>query len=213
MLTVGSGHACVLLEDQTVRCWGKGDWGSLGQPRSLIEPPSNGPWPSGCPENVPCVGDNELPAQLPPVALPSPVIHVSAGDAQTCAQLENLSVHCWGSNSHYQLGFDRPEQTDVPLPTPAKFPPLVAESLRTGFEFTCGLSQTGSVYCVGSGPSREAFKQDCCGHGRTIGNGGLFPGFRKILQGVRPRRLLMGPRQGQPCALTSATGIRCWNGR
>ena len=42
-LTAGTGYTCVLLDDKTVKCWGKGDEGQLGHGKQsdLKSPPSS----------------------------------------------------------------------------------------------------------------------------------------------------------------------------
>jgi cysteine-rich repeat protein len=83
-----STHACALLEDGTVRCWGFNSSGGLGlgdtQPRG---------WKSGQ------MGD-----ALPAVELGSKAAAVVAGVECTCAVLEDGRAKCWGDNSGGKLG-------------------------------------------------------------------------------------------------------------
>lgn len=208
MLSSGPVYVCALLNDHSIRCWGKGP---LGQTTRTLQQINGDRSPPACEMKAFCIGDNEPPSVLPSVALPGPVISISAGNGHACAQLKDHSVHCWGNNTHYQLGFDLPEKSEEPTMSPTPFPHTAAAGVFALGSYTCTLSDSGSVFCVGSGRGRDYFKQDCCGRGRTIANGGMFPGIRRVPLVFRPKRLLGGPYGDPPCALASDTMIQCWN--
>jgi alpha-tubulin suppressor-like RCC1 family protein len=91
-LVAGGYHACVLLSDGDVKCWGLNDFGQLGY---------------GNTENI---GDSELPSSVGPVSVSSAkgvmVKALVPGHLHTCALLSNGSVQCWGYNRYGQLGYD-----------------------------------------------------------------------------------------------------------
>ena len=206
-LTVGLRHSCALLENGTVRCWGANDGGALGVPQGLIANSSA----RAMGTDILSIGDNEIPSILPPVALPEPAVDVSTGESHTCAQLEDNSVYCWGSNRSYQLGIDDQDQIDQPLSAPMKFPSAIARGVYAGIYSTCVVGRRGVPYCAGSGVGPFLPGQDCCGQRRSINNGGVFPGIRRLQQIFRPKRVFAGPFQNLPCALTSQTRIQCWD--
>ena len=74
------GHACALLADGTLRCWGDND---VGQ-----------------------VGDGTTEDRIAPVVVPEleGVTYIAAGDAQMCAMTGALEIFCWGGNGAGQLG-------------------------------------------------------------------------------------------------------------
>src|SRR5262249_14623014 len=80
-LSAGNQHACAVLANGTVQCWGWGPYGQLG----------NG-------------------SLVPSVATPVSVVGISsakavaAGTYHSCALLANGSVQCWGDNTFGQLG-------------------------------------------------------------------------------------------------------------
>jgi alpha-tubulin suppressor-like RCC1 family protein len=78
-LAAGAEHTCALLEDATVRCWGRNDAGQLGDGST-----------------------NDSTAPVAPVDLSS-VAQVAAGRRHTCALLQNGTVACWGANDRHQL--------------------------------------------------------------------------------------------------------------
>lgn len=88
-LAVAEQHNCVILNDNTVKCWGYGRQGQLGLENQLSIGDQGG------------MGDD-----LPIVNLGTGVYatQISAGDHFTCALLNNNSVKCWGYNDSGQLG-------------------------------------------------------------------------------------------------------------
>lgn len=78
-------HACVLLSDGTLRCWGEAIHGQLGYGNTTDVTVEDAP-------------------QQPPVDVGGKVIDVSAGMRHTCVVLDNGDVRCFGSNEHWQLG-------------------------------------------------------------------------------------------------------------
>ena len=79
-IAAGFSHACVLLDDKTVRCWGENQLYQLGNDTSKIE---------------------TMPVQVE--GIPS-VKEISSGANHTCALTESGFVYCWGDNKFGQLG-------------------------------------------------------------------------------------------------------------
>ena len=88
-VAVGGGHACALLSNTTVRCWGANGNGQLGDnstdERHLAVLVQNDDDPD---VNTPLSGVSDL----------------VAGARHTCAQMNDGSVRCWGANNLAQLG-------------------------------------------------------------------------------------------------------------
>jgi len=88
-VVAGDFHTCVLLSGGSVKCWGYGLYGQLGQ---------------GSSENI---GDDpgELEA-LPAIDLGRgrTARELASGGYHVCAVLDDDSVKCWGANSYGQLG-------------------------------------------------------------------------------------------------------------
>lgn len=79
-LALGANHACALLSDHTIQCWGDNRAGQLGL--SDVEE-------QGTPAPVPGITD---------------AIQITAGSNHTCALLETGVVQCWGFHREGQLG-------------------------------------------------------------------------------------------------------------
>src|SRR3954453_5898528 len=79
-ISAGDLHTCAILDNDTVRCWGRGQDGQLGY---------------GNQQNV---GDRDTPASAGPVDLGGghTAKAISAGVAETCAILDDGNVRCWG---------------------------------------------------------------------------------------------------------------------
>jgi alpha-tubulin suppressor-like RCC1 family protein len=90
-VAAGDHHACALLADTTVVCWGDNEYGQLGR------------------------GQTGPPAGAAPVPGLTGVTELTAGGAHTCALPGDGRVLCWGWNFLGQLGDG--SQQDRPSPT------------------------------------------------------------------------------------------------
>ncbi len=135
-LSVGTNHACVVLEGGDVRCWGLGTYGRLGY------------------GNTETIGDNETPDSQAPVNVGGTVVAVAAAAFHTCALLEDGAVRCWGDNEFHQLG--HPELNDFAIgdnEDPAVLGDVdiggTVVEIAAGGNSTCALLDTGNVRCWG----------------------------------------------------------------
>ena len=83
-ITTGDKHTCVMLDNASIKCWGKGRYGQLGRgdQKSYNKPP----------QNVLELGSGKTAKAI------------TAGDRHTCVMLDNSSIKCWGKNDSGQLG-------------------------------------------------------------------------------------------------------------
>ncbi len=88
-ISAGRQHTCALLDDGSLRCWGRNQFGQLGYGRTDS------------------IGDDEPPASAGAVDLGPgrTAVAVAAGAAQTCALLDDAGVRCWGYGSNGRLGY------------------------------------------------------------------------------------------------------------
>ena len=96
-IAVGGEHSCAILDNSSIKCWGKNSSGQLG----LGHNDTRGGDQVLLSTGAPLMGDN-----LPSVDLGTgrTARGITAGDNQTCAILDNESIKCWGSNTAGQLG-------------------------------------------------------------------------------------------------------------
>jgi alpha-tubulin suppressor-like RCC1 family protein len=127
-LTAGAKHACAVLEDGSVQCWGNNQAGQLGDGTTT---------------------DSRMPALvhgLPPAA------EVRAGNGHTCARLRNNTVACWGDNSVYQLVNGTTKSSSKPVPVPGL---VGVVELVAGGASGCVRVGEGEVRCWGANASGQ----------------------------------------------------------
>ncbi len=130
-LVAGANHNCAILTDGTIKCWGKGDRGQLG--------------------------NNAAPAFVTTPVLVQGIttaIDIAAGANHTCALLADTTIKCWGDNTFRQLGSSNTESFKT---TPVSVTSLTnVVELAAGEDYNCArkaggtiLNPGGSVICWG----------------------------------------------------------------
>ncbi|MDA8615733.1 putative Ig domain-containing protein, partial [Candidatus Poseidoniales archaeon] len=123
-------HACAVLDNGELVCWGDNEDGQLG----LGNTTTNGVWE---PSTVD-VGSGLT------------TISVATGNSATCALLSDHSVKCWGRNNEGQLGLGNTSSNDVLTPHAVTFSgssnPI---SLHAGRNEFCAQLDNGSAACWG----------------------------------------------------------------
>ena len=131
-LVAGDNHACALLSNGRVKCWGDNSAGQLGD--GNMHP-----------------GDTSIPF---PAAVDG-VMRLAAGGNHTCALTHLGKVTCWGANSHGQLGRGALGIDLVARKTPTEVDgALVFEKLDAGGAFTCA-SSSNDLRCWGKNDAHE----------------------------------------------------------
>lgn len=116
-ISVGSYHACALMSDKTVECWGWGYSGEVGNGQS----------------------GNSNTSFLPTTVLTSvgmPLVdvrYINAGNGTSCAITETDETWCWGGNSNGQLGLGDTVSRSFATKIPSK------ESAPYKQDFSAGL--------------------------------------------------------------------------
>jgi alpha-tubulin suppressor-like RCC1 family protein len=127
-LAAGNSHACAVLRDRTMKCWGQYVDENTGTTLSIAESTST---PNGHPTIVDGI-DN--------------AVAVSAGRNFTCVLTTSETVKCWGTNDSGQLGSGPGPDSGVPQ--------LVKDlsevvQIASGERHSCALKRTGTVMCWG----------------------------------------------------------------
>jgi len=121
-IALGGNHSCALLDDATVKCWGKNEQGQLGDGSSTSS-------------SVP-VGVKGL----------ASVAEVAAGARHTCARLKDGTAACWGWNNDGAVG----DGTTSPANAPVAIKGLKnVTQLSLGSAHTCALLADKTVRCFG----------------------------------------------------------------
>ncbi len=188
-LQAGHAHACVLIQDGTVRCWGRNQGGQLGHGHTND------------------LGDDEQPYTAGDVPEVGVATRLAVGGHHTCALLESGLVRCWGRNQHGQLGYGTTE--DVWGGEALSRLGYVhlgsnAVKLAAGAEHTCALLDTGAVRCWGL----NQHGQLGYGHTRSLGDDELPSSAGDVDVGGTVRELVAGG--WHTCALLDTGAVRCW---
>ncbi|CBN79084.1 domain repeat protein [Ectocarpus siliculosus] len=196
-LAVGTDHACVLLDDATVKCFGQNNYGQLG----LGDTDDRG-------QSAGTMGDSLTAVDLGTGAT---VVAMSAGSDHTCAVLADGSLKCFGRNNMGQLGLDdTDDRGDEAFEMGDDLPAVSLGTNRTAVavsaqgDRTCVLLDNGNVRCWGDA------EYGALGGGdeTTTGNGdGTIADSVDL--GVNGTNTV-GAIGGGPCAVFQDGSLKCW---
>ena len=200
-ISLGTSYTCALLDNASVKCWGSGAKGKLGQGNT--ENIGNQPSEQG--DNLP---STDLGTGRTATA-------ISAGYRHTCALLDNASVKCWGYNNHGQLGQgntddigDNSSEMGDNLPSIDLGTDRTATAISAGLEHTCALLDNASVKCWGRG------KWGPIGHGNNAswGDGPNEMGDNLPSTDLGTGRTATAISAGKyhTCAILDDASVKCW---
>jgi cysteine-rich repeat protein len=159
-VATGEDFSCAILDDASLKCWGRNDAGQLGQgnTNSLGDAPNE-------------MGDNLVAIDL---GTGRTAIQVSTGAKHSCVLLDNASVKCFGNNSLGQLGQGNTnnlgdgaaEMGDALLAIDLGAG-RTATAIAAGDNFTCVLLDNAAVKCFGDNASGQLGQ----GNSNAIGDG------------------------------------------
>jgi alpha-tubulin suppressor-like RCC1 family protein len=123
-IDAGDGHACAVLRDGRVFCWGE-----------------NANWQTGSSD----VMFRTLAREVTGV---TGAVEVATGATATCARLANGTVQCWGGNAYGQLGNGGTTASATPVVVSGL---TNAAQLVAAADTFCARRGDGSVWCWGDG--------------------------------------------------------------
>ena len=224
---VGNTHTCALTTEGGVKCWGRNDYGQIG--------------------------DGTTTVRLAPVDVPgltTGIRAIAAGGGHTCALTTSGGVKCWGSNYAGQLGNGTTTDSSVPVEVSGLSSGVVA--ITTGIYHACALGSGGGVTCWGAlgaeqtdgGGLNSTFAlvprqvpgltsgvasiaaggsqtcailfgggAKCWGDNRhgQLGNGTTnLSTIPVAVKGLASGVMAMSANYGHTCALMDSGGARCW---
>ena len=122
-IAAGGDHSCALIDDGTVRCWGRNQFGQLGD------------------------GTTSVLSRVPvTVTGLSGAVAIDADGHVSCALIDDGTVRCWGRNTSGQLG----NGTTTPSRVPVTVTGLSgAVTIDAGSDHSCAAIDDGTARCWG----------------------------------------------------------------
>ncbi len=128
-VAAGGSHTCSLVADRTLRCWGKGQYGALGNGAAV---------------------EADLPVTVKDITTATAV---ASGDSGfSCALLADGTVRCWGHNDQGQVGDGTTSDRSVPVPVSGI---TTAIAISAGASHACAVLADGTVRCWGANVSGQ----------------------------------------------------------
>ena len=179
-LTLGDHHSCGLNLGGYAWCWGQNDFGQLGDGTTT---------------------QSDIPSTVVGGHLFSKLI--AHGD-QSCGLKISGAAVCWGRNDHGQIGNSSTVtflQTPLELTSDPAFMGVQLIDIALGNSHSCGLKQSGEVFCWGANDNGQIGDDDTSTTDRVaptaISDEGLS--FSKIAAGGH-----------NSCGLTAIGEVYCW---
>jgi len=163
-IAAGGNHSCAILDNASVKCWGKNIFGQLGldyTPDNLGHQPGE-------------MGDNLSSINL---GTGRTATAIAAGSSHSCAILDNASVKCWGYNAYGLLGIDN--NTTQMGDNPGEMaqltginlgPGRTATAIAAGYRHSCALLDDASVKCWGYNAYGQLGIDNTADMGKTSGS-------------------------------------------
>eukprot|EP00435_Cladocopium_sp_Y103_P024305 s864_g5.t5 len=190
----GEHHACAVVSNGKMKCWGRNQYGQLGRP-----------------ETGSIFGDdtNEIGDQMPFVNFRSDeeVVDAAAGYTTSCAIFKNTSVACWGNNRDGMLGRGsgiawsaEPQLVDLGAGHHAI-------QVAVGAVHICALLNTSKVKCWGAGSFGRLGNGDTRAIGTTASDmGDSLP----TLPLDNVKHIAVGTFGAHTCVILKNNGVTCW---
>ena len=131
-ISAGVDHTCAVDSEGAVYCWGKNNYGQLGDGAQ---------------------SDNRIPVKVDKSGVMNgrELISASAGGLHSCAVDRDGFVYCWGNNNYGQLGDGTAADSDVPVNVDTKgvLKDKKILAVSAGYYNTCAVDNEGKSYCWG----------------------------------------------------------------
>jgi alpha-tubulin suppressor-like RCC1 family protein len=176
-VSAGDGHTCAVREDGTVWCVGRNGDGQLA---------TGSPFPGQIRELTAAVGQGTF-------------VKIDVSQHHGCALTLDGALHCWGLDTHGELGQGLAPESGMVLSVPTR----VGDrndwiGIDAHWFHTCALAEDRAMHCFG----RNAEGQ--------LGDGTIDPtGLpREVPDGLRALRIAVG--RFHTCAELVGGEVRCW---
>jgi alpha-tubulin suppressor-like RCC1 family protein len=201
-IAVGSAHSCALLDNFTVKCWGRSTYGQLGYGDTVSR--GDGAGEMAALVAIDFGGGRTATA-------------IAVGSEHSCALLDNSAVKCWGRNQYGQLGYgdtvsrgDSVSEMGDALLAIDFGTGRTARAIAAGKNFTCALLDNFAVTCWGANSGGQLGLGDTTERTSPTALTAIDFG-----SGLTARALSAG--DDHVCAILGDGALKCWgsagNGR
>ena len=128
VVAAGGEHACAVLNDMTVKCWGRNTYGQLGLGYNSDRQSS--------PQTVPGLSN---------------VVQIALGNYHTCVLLGDRSVKCFGLGDHGELGYGHFNRRNVPQSVSISN----VQQITCGAYHSCAVLTDYTAVCWGAAGARS----------------------------------------------------------
>lgn len=215
-VSMGSTHACALLNDAGISCWGSNTYGQASGTASTYNTPSHvaglpaaqavaagarhtcvllttgAPWCWGNPYYPAAANNGSTPALVVDAGL-GVDLAVSTQSTHSCLVKSDAGLTCWGHNSAYELG-----TVDFSNTAPQSALASNVAKASLGYQFSCVRTRTGGVQCWG-----YCYDNEC--------------GFPSYMASPTPQSAftsgvsaLVTGGYSNTCAVLDGGGVSCW---
>ena len=192
-ISLGGSHSCAILDDDSLKCWGKNDAGQLG------------------------VGDTTYRNTPSAVNLGEgkTATAIGAGYNYTCAVLNDGSVKCWGDNQNGQLGDGTTtDHNTPPTGTVDLGSNRTAVGIGLGNYHTCAILNDNSLVCWGRNEEGQlgvdASNNETCTV-RSV-NQDCVKTPTVVDLGTDRTAVAVAAGRYHTCALLDDNSVKCWGG-
>lgn len=182
-VNAGNDHTCAVLTDNSLRCWGRGEWGQIGN-------------------SAACSSANPLAVSLGSgrTARAAALGGYNGGNSEhTCVLLDDNTVKCFGTGIYGQLGTGTDEI--LLTPTLVNFSGGSAKAIAAGSHHTCAIKQNDALECWGDNSVSQL------GIG-SQGGESLTPVSVNLGPGKKAKAVALG--HGHSCAILDDDSLKCW---
>jgi alpha-tubulin suppressor-like RCC1 family protein len=190
---MGEYHNCVILDDYSTKCWGKGNEGQLG---------------------LGSQSSSNVPAGSVDFGSGRTARAIASSKFSNCAVLDDSSLKCFGGNNNGQLGYgDKTnrigaDQMGDSLPTVDLGTGRTAVSLAGGGEFVCAVLENGDVKCWGYNGQGELGLGDNTQRGDDLNEMGNNLPVVDLGTGRTASSISIG--WSTACAVLDNGDLKCW---
>ena len=179
-LSAGGMHTCVILDNGSVSCWGRGSNGQLGNGET---------------------SNKYTPTLTSSLGIGRTAVAISSGAAHTCAILDNGDVACWGDGVRGQLGNGGTSDKSMPTLTSSLGTGRTAVAISSGEYHTCAILDTGQVSCWGLNSDGQLGNGGTTNKNTPTLTSSLGPGRTAVA---------ISSGYGHTCAILDNGSVSCW---